>query len=122
MRHRQRWQKIDQRFHHFLLAIDAIQIAEPSVTCAELRPRLFENEAISRGLDAQHEVRDAARKRFDAHRTWPDPLPRAQVILNIVHVDFEHDSAAGRRQRRVSPPWGGALRRGIPLPRTTYGY
>ena len=81
---RVRRQQRSERLHHFLLAVDAVEVAEPGIARAELRPRLLEDEETIRRLDAQHDVGDAAAQRLDLRRPVADPAALAQVIGGII--------------------------------------
>src|SRR5262249_5227936 len=89
-RNRGRRQQREQDLHDFLFAVDAVEVAEPGVAGAQLRARLFQNEAALWSLDPQDGVGYAPAQGFNAGRAGTYPSALAQVIKGIGGGQLEH--------------------------------
>src|SRR5262245_39919181 len=91
-----------QKLHHLLLAVDAIDVAEPGIAGAELRPRLLEYQRALGRLDAHDDIGHAAAEGFDLGRADGDPALSAEVVQCVGGGQFEHGHLAGYCRTRAS--------------------
>src|SRR5439155_24152393 len=109
-RNRQVREERPHHLHHFLLAVDALQIAKPGIARAKLRPRLLEDKCFLRCHYSQNQIGNAPTQRLDVSRLLTDPTLPAKVFERIIDGDFEHEKALRRRAglkmaTRISRHW-----------------
>ena len=86
LRHGRLGQEGIEHLHDLLLAIDALQVAEPGVAGAKLRAGLFEDERLLRCMNPKHGIGDTPAQHLHLRRSLAKPTVGAQVIQSVVCV------------------------------------